>query len=595
MSKYCLKCRAEIEDDALFCNKCGEKQEEAKMSVEDIGEENTEFVSTEQEMQDFGDVILVKKDKRKRIFLSVIIGLVATLAGCLMIFFLSVPKGLVDAEEIEQKLSEAYRQALGGKIEYNGVVDFEIKNVDEEEYDQTFSCYVYPSKDGSNTYTVRGEIKKGKVVQIRVVGIWDTGVLYEQDENIVSIFGLMPMFPISIVKEEDYTIDMMAEFFDNMKWLSAEGEPERKNLVEDDIEYTYIGGKGDFVTFSAFNIRYLPAFSGGYIVEGEEEVVQDKLLTATSSPKETTNTTPTVLCKFVQNELYEKGSVSKKEYIPVVTLYNDNSFEFFSNEYAGMATYYGTWTKNENEYAFNIEQYDMNGQKRSISEVADSTLSTNFIVYYRTGDKDAILISNSRIGMTGGEDIAFDVEDAPKKEMSLEAETSSAPISQMDDITIGEITSGKRTFLDFDTKKGATIYSLPSVNTRYMGKPGSFAVVDLDGDGSDELMIEYDASGDTAVLSIQNGKCVAYYMSYRSRTNLKTDGTMSWSNGAFESGTQRVLFNNDGMASANLITYLEDDFEKAYSINGVPVSKEECENALSLQYEKKDVEWLPLG
>lgn len=70
------------------------------------------------------------------------------------------------------------------------------------------------------------------------------------------------------------------------------------------------------------------------------------------------------------------------------------------------------------------------------------------------------------------------------------------------------------------------------MNSQYIGDPGMYAVVDLDNNGTKELLIEYNFNGDTTIINIQSGKCIAYYIPYRGRTGLKTDGTMSWSSGA---------------------------------------------------------------
>ena len=163
-------------------------------------------------------------------------------------------------------------------------------------------------------------------------------------------------------------------------------------------------------------------------------------------------------------------------------------------------------------------------------------------------------------------------------------------VSEMDDNTIRAILNGQKSFIDFDSKLEATIRSLPQVNSQYTEKPGMYAVVDLDNNGTKELLIEYVFNGDTAIINIQNGKYIAYYIPYRSRSRLKTDGTMSWSNGASESGVKRVSFGNEGIISTDIIVYSEDLF----TVNGNTVTKEEYEKALSEQDRKKDAEWISL-
>ncbi len=160
-----------------------------------------------------------------------------------------------------------------------------------------------------------------------------------------------------------------------------------------------------------------------------------------------------------------------------------------------------------------------------------------------------------------------------------------------DDVSL--LLSGEKTFTDFETQRTATIFTLPDENTSYLGKPASYAVIDLDDNGKNELLIEYDGAGDTAVLTLRDGEYIAYYISYRARTDLKEDGTMSYSSGASDSGVQRLTFTDDGMESINVLEYNTGDY--IFTIDGKKVSEEECAEALRKQYDKKEVVWNPIG
>ena len=153
-----------------------------------------------------------------------------------------------------------------------------------------------------------------------------------------------------------------------------------------------------------------------------------------------------------------------------------------------------------------------------------------------------------------------------------------------DDVSL--LLSGEKTFTDFETQRTATIFTLPDENTSYLGKPASYAVIDLDDNGKNELLIEYDGAGDTAVLTLRDGEYIAYYISYRARTDLKEDGTMSYSSGASDSGVQRLTFTDDGMESINVLEYNTGDY--IFTIDGKKVSEEECAEALRKQYDKKN-------
>ncbi len=118
-------------------------------------------------------------------------------------------------------------------------------------------------------------------------------------------------------------------------------------------------------------------------------------------------------CKFIQIDLYKDGKVSKEEYIPRIILYNDKTFKFISNEYSGIATYYGEWYREYNDYVFSIDYYDYNGIKKPISELTDSViLDTQFTVTSKFSEKTAELVSNSCIGMTGAEDKNFYIDNS---------------------------------------------------------------------------------------------------------------------------------------------------------------------------------------
>ena len=187
----------------------------------------------------------------------------------------------------------------------------------------------------------------------------------------------------------------------------------------------------------------------------------------------------------------------------------------------------------------------------------------------------------------------------PKAE-SVQAETTQpeatpsetvqeSPTLKLDVEAINAYINNEKKFIDFDSKKEATIETLPKVNGKYIGKAHQYAVVDLDGDYVKELLVEYDMSGDTAILHIQNNSCVAYYVPYRGIKGLKIDGTADYSNSAFESGVQRFTFSDNGLSSKNVVVY--DDESNIYTAEGKNVTKDECLDILSKHYSKEDVIW----
>ena len=146
-------------------------------------------------------------------------------------------------------------------------------------------------------------------------------------------------------------------------------------------------------------------------------------------------------------------------------------------------------------------------------------------------------------------------------------------------------------FIDFKTKKEVNINTLPKVNDNYNSNsyPYQYTIVDVDGDGQNELIIEYSLTGCRAVITMRNGKPVSYYAPLRGMNALKTDGSSSWSNSAFESGAHRHYFTDYGIFTNEIYRY--DTGTNTYSVNGVRVNKYTCETAMKQQHNKAEVSW----
>ena len=139
----------------------------------------------------------------------------------------------------------------------------------------------------------------------------------------------------------------------------------------------------------------------------------------------------------------------------------------------------------------------------------------------------------------------------------------------------------------FGKIKNATLYELG-----YVGIPARYALVDFDGDGERELVFEFSPSGDRAIIDKNDGVYTAYYLSIRSANDIKKDGTMSWSSSAFESGAQKIRFENGQLIKEDIIVY--NTTENLFTVKGENVSEEEGSRALALQYQKESVEWIEI-
>ena len=80
---------------------------------------------------------------------------------------------------------------------------------------------------------------------------------------------------------------------------------------------------------------------------------------------------------------------------------------------------------------------------------------------------------------------------------------------------------------------------------------GKFALLDLDGDGQNELVVLpeslYDIVG-YLILRQQGDEIAAFAPGRRSIGDLKSDGTFHWSSSAFNNGTGRARFDGGGFA-----------------------------------------------
>jgi hypothetical protein len=122
-----------------------------------------------------------------------------------------------------------------------------------------------------------------------------------------------------------------------------------------------------------------------------------------------------------------------------------------------------------------------------------------------------------------------------------------------------------------------------------------FAALDMDGDGTPELVLHNTSNGDTLVLHYYNGTVYGKEYSYRAMRNLKTDGFFGWSNSASNSGLGKLWFSGAEQETMYLAEYgsLMEDIEM-YRINGSPVSQNDFYAYTAIQDAKEDVVWYEL-
>lgn len=298
MSKYCTKCSAELSDDDIFCGNCGAKQEtdnqNNKSSVENNPEKdaniNAERRNTGTITQPVFSASTVNKSKRnKKPLIWVIAGIAlvcilavlaiggVTTVGVIAVLGTSMfgrNKGLMALDDVEQKVNEAFLKLEGDELSFfDGVTEFEIRDVDADTHDQTFSCCILPSGYGVE-FSVLGLVKEEQVIQMQCVFCdyrEDYFIKYDEDRDLRDAMLMMAVFPISIFKEDIDTMQELDEYIDSMDIVYADPSGQIcRQTVDDDIEYTYMYFTGG-LPMSVFTIRYLPAFSTGYLEENFEE------------------------------------------------------------------------------------------------------------------------------------------------------------------------------------------------------------------------------------------------------------------------------------------------------------------------------------
>ena len=122
----------------------------------------------------------------------------------------------------------------------------------------------------------------------------------------------------------------------------------------------------------------------------------------------------------------------------------------------------------------------------------------------------------------------------------------------------------------------------------------SFALLDMDGDGVDELVLDIDFSGNEeyVILTCYDGAVYANQVVYRGFLLPKADGTFEWSNGAFHNGASRARFENGVLVYEDFAVMSEgSDGSTVYTLNGESVDEAAYSAFLDEQAAKDELTW----
>jgi len=204
MSKQCINCNSQLDDNAQFCGSCGTAQNCAEVPQE-------------------------KKKAMKWIIAAGAAVCVAVLVIVLLMSGGSKPKGLMKVENIETELTDAYTRVFGdfrGDAEEAVVTDFIIFDEEGENYDQRFACTVDRMLD------ISGIIKDGAVTEIKTsMEVPDDGTL---DVESKAFMMALSAFTAAIFDEEIQNYIDLSGFI-----LEMDGDLNYMvTAVKGDIEYT---------------------------------------------------------------------------------------------------------------------------------------------------------------------------------------------------------------------------------------------------------------------------------------------------------------------------------------------------------------------
>ena len=125
-------------------------------------------------------------------------------------------------------------------------------------------------------------------------------------------------------------------------------------------------------------------------------------------------------------------------------------------------------------------------------------------------------------------------------------------------------------------------------------KVDSYASVDMDEDGTDEIIFKLTKDEECvyAVLHFANDVVYGYkYINNRGLLELKTDGTYTASSGATASQVLKMSFAETQMNQSELGSILDDK----YSVNGQSVTQEEYDKFIKTQNDKTSVSFININ
>ncbi len=214
------------------------------------------------------------------ILLITVLGIAAYFGGVLLFDYMqSQPEALQqdsfsalpDIDGLEAELENAYRNIYARKT-WEGIQGFEIKEVHEDNYNQSFSGTVTSDDGEIIRMEIMGLAKNGKVIQLQSAVICKTEGVANLSEKEFDDFLASGAFHLTLYRDDVNSVDNINMILNDMVNISSKNDKIQKlQKVQEDLEYSYMIGIGNDMTILSFTVRYLPAFETGFFEEEDAE------------------------------------------------------------------------------------------------------------------------------------------------------------------------------------------------------------------------------------------------------------------------------------------------------------------------------------
>lgn len=138
-------------------------------------------------------------------------------------------------------------------------------------------------------------------------------------------------------------------------------------------------------------------------------------------------------------------------------------------------------------------------------------------------------------------------------------------------------------------------YNIPDILTGSEFLPLNYTFVDLDGDGTDELVVSETQQNFYLILrfNAEDGKIYGYSLKTRAFIDVKTDGTFLQSSSAGINAVSKISFDGASLSISEMA--FKNDVENVFEIDNKPVNKKNAEKYFTEWSAKKSSVWITIN